>query len=435
MRIIIIGAGVGGCASFLFLRKYLPADNHSIKLIEAHANPLETSTIIGGGLGLAPNGLRTLSLIDEALPRKITSLGFEAPMAEFRTGPRDQFLGLYVMGRKERYGWSNLMVQRATVHECILEEAIKADAGAGDVQFGRKVASVDSTGTDRCMKVTFEDGSTEEADLVIGADGRRSTIRDFVAGKHVDGLNGIGGFVPLSYIEPYVEHTQSPLIMTWGSMGFFGFSPIGSGPATKSAERKAMWWSVYASDTPATPDSPRAPIKQQLQARFRGFEGAIPKIIDALCTGAPGVSDIIVFPRYRLPEFLERWDRPGAVLVGDAGHIALPESGQGVSFAVEDAATFAMLLKRYLEAIPDEAKAAECAGQSYSQIRKPRVEKTIIAATRNANNKRGMGPWQRWIRDWFIWIWCKLARESSGDELFAHKVEEAVDKHLTEKGY
>lgn len=46
-----------------------------------------------------------------------------------------------------------------------------------------------------------------------------------------------------------------------------------------------------------------------------------------------------------------------------------------------------------------------------------------------------MGPWQRWIRDWFIWIWCKLARESSGDELFAHKVEEAVEKHLAEKGY
>ncbi|TFK56493.1 FAD/NAD(P)-binding domain-containing protein [Heliocybe sulcata] len=447
MRIVIIGAGVGGCASYLFLRKHLDTSTHTIHLYEAYPNPLTTSTVIGGGLGLAPNGLRTLSLLSDALPSRIAALGFEAPVAEFRTGPKDASLGTFNMGSKERYGWANLSVQRAAVHECVLEEAVKADEGKGGMVFGRRVAKLESVGLDGATKITFEDGSEEEADLVIGADGLRSKVRDYVVGEHVEpeyyGLCGIGGFVPLHFIEPYILHTSSPLVMTWGSTGFFGFSPVGTGRASLPSpssppQPKAMWWSIYASDTPpARTASTPLSIKAQLQRRFAGYEGAVPRIINALCTDEPGVSDVLVLPRYKLPNYLAKWHRAdgGAVLVGDAAHVAPPESGQGVSFAVEDAAAFAMLLAHHLARRPDDEKdALRRAAGDYSALRKPRVETTITAAMKRIANKTEMSWFQRWLRDWIVWIMCRITPDSSNDRVFAYKVEEAVQEYLKARG-
>lgn len=142
MRIIIIGAGIGGLSTYHAMRKYLQSeDRHdvTVKLYESHHSaiqiyndtPPETNvdgggdttdgsapiSTTGGGLGLAPNGLRALSTLSPYLVDHIHAQAFmDGAKTAFRNS-RGKLLGVYWNGRRERYGgFGMVMVGRGVVH-------------------------------------------------------------------------------------------------------------------------------------------------------------------------------------------------------------------------------------------------------------------------------------------------------------------------------
>ena len=198
MRIIIIGAGVAGLSTYLLLKKHLIDDpsstlkNHiSITIYESHhsrtdageANKgsssleeLSSSTaLVGGALGIAPNGMRALRNLDQKLHGEILAHGFIVKHAVFQSA-RGWTLG--------KIGWGDM---REPEEFCVsiarhrLWECLRDAVGEGVIQY-KRVAGV-KTGKSGKPVVTFTDGSVEEeAELVIGADGVKSTVRKAIFG-------------------------------------------------------------------------------------------------------------------------------------------------------------------------------------------------------------------------------------------------------------
>jgi 2-polyprenyl-6-methoxyphenol hydroxylase-like FAD-dependent oxidoreductase len=176
MKIIIVGGGIGGLAAYLALEKYLAevSPSTTIKVYESHDDPTSTTTTMGGGLGLAPNGLRAMSALCDAAAKNITTTSFQFPTMTFRNA-HGTLLGRYATGRKERYGFDQVYLARASVHDALVKEVPESA-----VEWGRKVIRVRETQDG--VEVEFEDGNVEDADLVIGADGVKSTVRKAIFG-------------------------------------------------------------------------------------------------------------------------------------------------------------------------------------------------------------------------------------------------------------
>lgn len=173
MKAIIIGAGIGGLSAYHSLKKYLEDNKVTIKIYESHGPPGITK--VGGGLGLAPNGLRAIASISPNAAAYIQKNGFPGPIFTFRNSS-GRLLGHFWNGRKERYGFDQMMVRRAILHEALLLD-VPADA----ISWNSRLQSVRET--DEGVKVEFTNGNSDTADLVIGADGVWSVVRESVFEK------------------------------------------------------------------------------------------------------------------------------------------------------------------------------------------------------------------------------------------------------------
>jgi 2-polyprenyl-6-methoxyphenol hydroxylase-like FAD-dependent oxidoreductase len=182
MKIIIVGGGLGGLASYLALKKYLAEISHSvtIKVYESHPDPISATATLGGSISIAPNGLRALSSICDAAVTSLTATGFQYPTFAFHNS-RGSLLGHYVSGSKERHGFVQLFVTRTMVHEALLREVPQSA-----VHWGKNVEKVVEATNDDGVEVHFADGTVEHADLVIGADGLKSVVRKSIFGDEFD---------------------------------------------------------------------------------------------------------------------------------------------------------------------------------------------------------------------------------------------------------
>jgi len=167
MKILIVGGGIGGLSTYHSLKKHLPASNvSSITILESHDSPART---LGGGLGLAPNGQRAIASIAPNALTYIHERAFPGSQMTFRNSSGG-LLGVFNAGRKERYGYEMVMLPRPVVHAALLSTIPEKD-----IRWGVKVKTVRESGIR--VEVECADGSTEMADLVIGADGVRSAVK------------------------------------------------------------------------------------------------------------------------------------------------------------------------------------------------------------------------------------------------------------------
>ncbi|KAG6867121.1 hypothetical protein C0993_006592, partial [Termitomyces sp. T159_Od127] len=82
MKVIIVGAGIGGLSAYHSLKKHLANSNLTIKIYESHGPP--GTTKVGGGLGLAPNGLRAIASVSPKAAMYIQANGYPGPIFTFR---------------------------------------------------------------------------------------------------------------------------------------------------------------------------------------------------------------------------------------------------------------------------------------------------------------------------------------------------------------
>ncbi|KAK1754334.1 salicylate hydroxylase [Echria macrotheca] len=421
MKIIIIGAGISGLATYLHLRKHLPsppsAKPHTIHIYESHSPRTTTETsqsqsfealssstaIVGGGLGVSPNGMRVLRHLSPELHAAVAAQGFPCENFVFM-GANGWTLGIQPTsdhgGFEGPDGHAEVCVasSRHGLWACLMDAV-----GDGVVQY-RKVVEIKTIETTGKKTVVFEDGGEEEGyDLVIGADGVRSVVRKAIFGDQFGpvytGVSGVGGFLRAP-LPPRVLDNRA-MVFTFGGNGFFGYAS-GGPPEANSI----MWWSSFETDSlPSKETLDIDEIKAEMRKRHGNW-------------GDPVVRDIVatadvesIYPTWVMPD-LPHWGEKAIVLVGDAAHALSPTTGQGASQALEDAQTLSLLLAETLKKVyasPENVAEGEKDAVAFSakhlfSIRASRIKEIADRGRKLDSGKRNVNVAAEYAMYCFLWV-------------------------------
>jgi FAD-dependent urate hydroxylase len=303
-RILIVGAGLAG----LSLARALGETGFAPQVIEREAG----WGVAGTGMYLPANGVRALR-----------ALGLEAAVAA-RAAPiphqrlldhRGRLLADIDLDRLWGDVGPCLALPRTELHQ-ILREGVP-------VRMGRTIRSLEIDGP---VQVGFDDGGEGEFDLVVGADGLRSSVRRLAVDPRPP--------VPVGQHSWRFLATCPPQVSTWTVMLGRGASfltvPVGPGLVYGYADVTA--------DTAGGGEWDGDPVGQ-LRERFAGFADPVPGLLDQLEDPAR----VHVASIEQVAE--ERWGRGAVVLVGDAAHGMSPNMAQGAALAFEDALVLAACLR------------------------------------------------------------------------------------------
>ncbi|MFJ6671599.1 FAD-dependent oxidoreductase [Actinosynnema sp. NPDC091369] len=383
MRAIVIGGGIGGPVAAMALRKAgIDASVH-----ERYDRVADGS---GGALSIAPNGLQALEVV--GLADAVRGIGTPMTAMELQTWT-GRTLG--------RFGGEppQLLVWRADLHRVLREEAVRRGV---TVEHGREL--VDAADHGPHVTARFADGSEVDADLLVGADGIRSTVRRIIdpdaRGPRYAGLLGFGARLARTG-EP---STGGAMRLVSGKRAFFGYQV--------HADGSGGWFANLPRRIPLTTAQARATGPGEwlavLRAAFTPDRTPAVRLIDAT-----DPADLVVTGALEDVPTVPRWSRGRLVLVGDAAHATSPSSGQGASLAFESA----VQLARCLRDLPHDA-----AFRVYEALRRDRVERIIAQAART-NRDKAAGPVGRLLRDTLLPLAFRFTDPSRFTWQFDHRIE------------
>ncbi|KAK2464583.1 hypothetical protein APHAL10511_003372 [Amanita phalloides] len=349
----------------------------------------------------------------------------------------------------------------------------RSEEGEGEeIEWGRKVVAVTELEAHQGVQIEYQDGSKDVVDLVIGADGVRSRVRESMFhGKYpaeYNGVIGVGSFIPVALLPPKLKQglldkdSDDGVVMTFGTKGMFGYSLctprdvpneyIQTGPILQ-------WWCSYEAPEPSY-TSTRAKttaeadaVKQELLKSYGSWksprdennsDGVFKSIVELGCVSEE-VKDtlthhhtpVLMLPRYVVPRLLESYTTPTGriILLGDAAHAMPPDGGQGASCAAEDAVVYALLVSKLLslraaEPVSEMPESVlRDAAKGYNELRMERVGKVLDEAKNRVDNKKEISTLGRWFRDLMIRLMCSLP-ESLSDCWYAYDGEKVVNDYV-----
>jgi 2-polyprenyl-6-methoxyphenol hydroxylase-like FAD-dependent oxidoreductase len=249
-HVLINGAGLAGLSLAIALAK------RGIRstLFEIRAVP----TTIGGAIALAPNALRvldqTIGIYDQ-----IRNVGFEYELIEFYSEDGWR-LGGVVNGDRQAYGYPALRINRSAIVETLLK-CTNDYSTLITILWNSSISNVAESNTG--VEVTLQDGSKVIGDIVVGADGAHSKIREYVLGDRApkpiySGLYGVGGHVERDEIN-WQNFKLPALVYSYrGVLLLFPFTPDGNkiGWAIQRVvpEKSREGWAEYLSSGAALED-------------------------------------------------------------------------------------------------------------------------------------------------------------------------------------
>lgn len=357
-RIAIIGAGIGGTTAAVCLGKA----GFDVKIYEQ----APAFARIGAGINLTPNMMRLMAAIGVA-DRMV-----EVGLIPLRRVSRDWDTGaisyeIPVQTFPERYGAPLLLMHRGD-----LQEILCAAVAQGIIQFGKRLAGLAETGS--ALKLEFSDGSSAEADIVIGADGINSKVREILLGPESPSYSGYVAYRAIFSTERLKDIEIPDLVKWWGEDRH-----ILTYYLTRTRDEI-----YFVTGVPMDWDSkefgPSTADPAEMRAAFRGFHPDVLRVLEA----CPQAGKWPILERKPFP----LWSRGRLVLIGDACHPMQPNLGQGAAMAAEDA----VVLARAIIAVNGEDHAT--AFRVYEATRFARTERVQTESGRNAWMRYPMdGSW------------------------------------------
>ena len=341
---VVVGAGIGGLAAAAALRR----TDWEVTVLErtAELRPL------GAGLSIWPNGvaaLRSLGAGEVAdsprVPRSDGALrrADGRPLAGFDPAEIERRFGAPLAG----------------VHRGDLQDALLAAAGPPP-RTGAGVAEVGSG------RVRLGSGEEIAAELIVGADGLHSTVREWTIGPEEPVDSGIVAWRGVAPSEDDV-----PAGEWWGAGCVAGLLPL--------AGARTYWYVAYRGEEDDA---------AELERRLAQFGAPV----RATVAGTAGEDRLSHRLFDRAPA--ERWSRGPVTLLGDAAHPMLPFLGQGACSALEDAVALATAL--------EASSNVEDGIAAYEAARQPRTERLVKGSRAAARAALLEPPALRALRDFAV---------------------------------
>lgn len=336
-RIAIVGAGLGGMTTAGFLQQ------QGFTRVRVYEQAPAFSRI-GAGIILSPNAAKVLRRL--GLEDMLVAAGIKAGCYISRTWDTGE--KIYEIQFNEaseaRFGGPYLNVHRGDLH-AILDKGMQP----GTVAFDHKLLTIEERNDPQVL--TFENGVTAEADIVIGADGLNSKVRESIFGVDPPRFSGA---VALRAIFPAsaLNGIEIPdCTKFWGTdrhiLVYF-----------LTARRDEVYIiGVMPKERWDSEQSWLQSSREELMTAFAGFHPDLQRVISV-------ATDVTMWPIYDR-ERNDTWSKGRIVLLGDACHPVPPYMGAGGAAAIEDGAVLARCIA--------SCDTAEEAFSLYENVRVERV--------------------------------------------------------------
>jgi salicylate hydroxylase len=316
LRIAIVGGGIGGLTAALALR----ARGLNVSVFEQ----AEILREIGAGVSIHPNAARLLKRIglDDQLRKigsPISGIALRSSQGEAITTPEGPATPAFSPDGGVGYN----------VHRADFLNLLFAALPKGTVHLGHRCIRLKEDG-DR-VQLSFANGVSAEADVVIGADGIRSVVQREIGLESrptSEGIMAYRGLIPAERLA-WANELKNPVLWL-GSGRSFLLYPVAGG-------RLINMVAFVPTDTDSEESWSAPGDLKALAAEFAGWDKSVADTIGSLEeTFRWGIYD-------RAP--LPYWSTGRVTLMGDAAHPMVPHVGQGAGQSIEDAITLAVLLE------------------------------------------------------------------------------------------
>ncbi|MFW0778360.1 MAG: FAD-dependent monooxygenase [Rickettsiales bacterium] len=354
LRIAVVGGGIAGLTAVIALCR----NGHEVDLFEAAPQWGD----VGAGITLAPNAMRGLDAV--GVGPEITAAGVE---------PTTQTIGHWHTGKilmtvdrrdtSERYGAGYVYIHRADLHAILVAAA---EAAGARIHLAKSLINVDISGDK--PQLQFADGSSADADLVVGADGLKSQVRKQFdpAPPH---FTGHIAYRALAQPTPEIQALIDQPGMHIGPGKQVVRYPLRKGKLLNLVffARQDGWaedgWSIPADSA-------------ELTELFADWCLDVRRLVQAVKPGT-------VFKwAINAHQPLSHWSlNNNLTLIGDAAHAMTPFLGQGAATGIEDAVILA-------RAIDDSSSLKEALSR-YESARFDRTTFIQLESNENADRLQG----------------------------------------------
>jgi 6-hydroxynicotinate 3-monooxygenase len=375
LEIALIGAGLGGMTAAGLLQRA----GFRVKVYEQAS----AFSRIGAGIHLTANVMKVMRRL--GIERRLSDIGLHPDAFVSRAWDTGDILFELPLdaASEARYGAAYINVHRGDLHD-VLYTSLEPNT----VAFGHKLRSLDATA--RRVKLEFENGIKAESDIVIGADGVHSTVREFLLGPEKPRFSG---HIAHRAVFPTALLNGLPIracTKWWGPR-----SHVLVYYMTHTREEVYVVSSVPAPSWDST-QSYLPCSRESFVAAFEGYHPELRQVVAA----APTVIQWGIFDR----EPVDCWSRGPLVLIGDASHPLRPYMAAGAAMAIEDAAVLARCISEIGRDDPTEAFLW------YEANRMPRTNKVQRISVANTWLRGPTNP------DWlFLYDACSVPLFAPGD--------------------